>query len=45
MLVQMGHHGVSEVAGVNPLAADDDRNLDPLVGHRDQAALEFGALG
>jgi hypothetical protein len=34
------HHGLGELTRVNLLAANDERNVDPLVGHRTQTILE-----
>ena len=45
VLVLERHHGLLRLAGADFLAADDERNLDALVGHRGQARLELSALG
>ena len=42
--VVVRHHRSAEVAGADVLAADDQRDLDPLAGHRGQPRLDRGAL-
>jgi hypothetical protein len=33
------HHRINQLAGVNLLAADDERNVDPIAGHRAESIL------
>ena len=44
VLMVVRHHRLLDLAGADLLAADDERNLDLLGGHRLQARLELGAL-
>ena len=45
VLVRVRHHDLRGVAGANLAAADHDRNVHLLGGHRGESCLELGALG
>jgi hypothetical protein len=42
--VVVRHHRLPELAGAHVAAADHQRNLDPLAGHRRQPGLDRGAF-
>jgi hypothetical protein len=42
--VVVRHHRLRGASGSDLLAADDQRNVDPLCGHRFQARFQLGAL-
>ena len=44
VLLVVRHHGLLQVAGRDVLAADHERDLDPLVAHLLEAQLQAGAL-